>query len=72
MLHESSNGKIAVVGILYKLGRPDSFLSSVSIYFPKPDHVQENHTKHVSFSLSFFFFFFNAPFFLSLSWVLCF
>jgi carbonic anhydrase len=30
MLHESSDGKISVVGILYKRGRPDSFLSSVS------------------------------------------
>ncbi|KAE8038854.1 hypothetical protein FH972_011324 [Carpinus fangiana] len=30
ILHESSNGKFAVVGILYKLGRPDSFLSSLT------------------------------------------
>ena len=30
MVHESSDGKIAVVGIMYKIGRPDSFLSSVS------------------------------------------
>ncbi|XP_021912216.1 alpha carbonic anhydrase 7-like, partial [Carica papaya] len=29
MVHESKDGKIAVVGILYKLGRPDSFLSSL-------------------------------------------
>ncbi|XP_062172996.1 alpha carbonic anhydrase 7-like [Alnus glutinosa] len=29
MLHESSDGKISVVGILYKIGRPDSFLSSL-------------------------------------------
>uniref|UniRef100_A0A2N9GWM6 Carbonic anhydrase n=1 Tax=Fagus sylvatica TaxID=28930 RepID=A0A2N9GWM6_FAGSY len=29
MVHESSDGKIAVVGIMYKIGRPDSFLSSM-------------------------------------------
>ncbi|KAL3750961.1 hypothetical protein ACJRO7_011875 [Eucalyptus globulus] len=27
MVHESLNGKVAVVGIMYKLGRPDTFLS---------------------------------------------
>ncbi|XP_058076434.1 alpha carbonic anhydrase 7-like [Magnolia sinica] len=26
MVHESSNGQVAVVGIMYKIGRPDSFL----------------------------------------------
>ncbi|KAJ7001985.1 alpha carbonic anhydrase 7-like [Populus alba x Populus x berolinensis] len=30
MVHESLDGKIAVVGILYKIGRPDSFLSSLT------------------------------------------
>ena len=30
MVHESSDGKTAVVGILYKIGSPDTFLSSVS------------------------------------------
>lgn len=30
MVHESQDGKAAVVGILYTIGRPDSFLSSVS------------------------------------------
>ncbi|XP_044505277.1 alpha carbonic anhydrase 7-like [Mangifera indica] len=29
MVHESTDGKIAVVGIMYKIGRPDSFLSSI-------------------------------------------
>ncbi|KAJ0020680.1 hypothetical protein Pint_32132 [Pistacia integerrima] len=29
MVHESTDGKVAVVGILYKIGRPDSFLSSI-------------------------------------------
>jgi carbonic anhydrase len=33
MVHESLDGKVAVVGILYKIGRPDSFLSSVSSVF---------------------------------------
>ena len=30
MVHESPDGKVAVVGIMYTIGRPDSFLSSVS------------------------------------------
>ncbi|KAG6631823.1 hypothetical protein I3843_13G101600 [Carya illinoinensis] len=29
MVHESSDGKVAVVGIMYTIGRPDSFLSSI-------------------------------------------
>ncbi|KAK8584574.1 hypothetical protein V6N13_138532 [Hibiscus sabdariffa] len=29
LVHESADGKVAVVGIMYKIGRPDSFLSSV-------------------------------------------
>ena len=29
MLHESPSGKSAVVGIMYKIGRADSFLSMV-------------------------------------------
>ena len=29
MVHESSDEKIAVVGIIYKTGRPDTFLSEV-------------------------------------------
>uniref|UniRef100_A0A6N2KHU5 Alpha-carbonic anhydrase domain-containing protein n=1 Tax=Salix viminalis TaxID=40686 RepID=A0A6N2KHU5_SALVM len=30
MVHESLDGKVAVVGIMYKIGRPDSFLSSLT------------------------------------------
>ena len=30
MVHESVDRKIAVVGILYKMGRPDTFLTKVS------------------------------------------
>ncbi|CAK7332281.1 unnamed protein product [Dovyalis caffra] len=30
MVHESQDGKIAVVGIMYTIGRPDSFLSSLT------------------------------------------
>ncbi|XP_028193360.1 alpha carbonic anhydrase 7-like [Glycine soja] len=30
MLHETSSGQSAVIGILYKIGRPDSFLSSLT------------------------------------------
>ncbi|KAB1226338.1 Bifunctional monodehydroascorbate reductase and carbonic anhydrase nectarin-3 [Morella rubra] len=33
MVHESSLGKIAVVGIMYKIGRRDSFLSSMKEHF---------------------------------------
>ncbi|CAN1253084.1 Alpha carbonic anhydrase 7 [Linum perenne] len=29
MVHESEDGKLAVVGILYEIGRPDSFLKSI-------------------------------------------
>ncbi|CAN1253074.1 Alpha carbonic anhydrase 7 [Linum perenne] len=35
MVHESSDGKIAVVGILYTIGRPDSFLESIN------DHLMD-------------------------------
>ncbi|KAJ4725082.1 Alpha carbonic anhydrase [Melia azedarach] len=30
LVHESSDGKVAVVGIMYKIGRPDSFLASIA------------------------------------------
>ncbi|KAK3205967.1 hypothetical protein Dsin_020013 [Dipteronia sinensis] len=30
MVHESADGKIAVVGIMYTIGRPDSFLASLT------------------------------------------
>ena len=30
LVHESHDGKYAVVGIMYTIGRPDSFLASVS------------------------------------------
>ncbi|XP_065867661.1 alpha carbonic anhydrase 7-like [Euphorbia lathyris] len=30
MVHESKDGKYAVVGIMYKIGRPDSFLTSLT------------------------------------------
>lgn len=29
LVHQSTDGKIAVVGIMYKIGRPDSLLSLV-------------------------------------------
>jgi carbonic anhydrase len=54
MVHESSDGKIAVVGILYKLGRPDSFLSSVSIF--RNPIMYKRITPNTSLSLFFFFF----------------
>ncbi|KAL4560890.1 hypothetical protein LXL04_033046 [Taraxacum kok-saghyz] len=33
MVHQSTDGKIAVVGIMYKTGRPDSLLSMMEPYF---------------------------------------
>ncbi|ESR37773.1 hypothetical protein CICLE_v10029790mg [Citrus x clementina] len=35
MVHESQDGKIAVVGIMYKIGRPDSLLASIA------DHLRQ-------------------------------
>ncbi|XP_027077177.1 bifunctional monodehydroascorbate reductase and carbonic anhydrase nectarin-3-like [Coffea eugenioides] len=32
LVHQSSDGKIAVIGILYKIGRPDPFLSMLEHY----------------------------------------
>ncbi|KAK4370562.1 hypothetical protein RND71_010037 [Anisodus tanguticus] len=29
LVHESNDGKTAVIGIIYKIGRPDSFLSMI-------------------------------------------
>ncbi|KAF8039855.1 hypothetical protein BT93_B2156 [Corymbia citriodora subsp. variegata] len=29
MVHESAEGKVAVIGVMYKLGRPDTFLSAM-------------------------------------------
>lgn len=31
LVHESSNGMISVIGILYQIGEPDYFLSTVSL-----------------------------------------
>ncbi|KAJ0817500.1 putative carbonic anhydrase [Helianthus annuus] len=33
LVHQSTDGKIAVVGIMYKIGRPDSLLSLMEPYF---------------------------------------
>ncbi|PWA40722.1 bifunctional monodehydroascorbate reductase and carbonic anhydrase nectarin-3 [Artemisia annua] len=33
LVHQSTDGKIAVVGIMYKIGRPDSLLSVMEPYF---------------------------------------
>ncbi|KAI3683518.1 hypothetical protein L1987_84024 [Smallanthus sonchifolius] len=33
LVHQSTDGKIAVVGIMYKIGRPDSLLSLMKPYF---------------------------------------
>ncbi|GJS86162.1 alpha carbonic anhydrase 7-like protein [Tanacetum coccineum] len=33
LVHQSNDGKIAVVGIMYKIGRPDSLLSLMEPYF---------------------------------------
>ncbi|XP_058077997.1 alpha carbonic anhydrase 7-like isoform X1 [Magnolia sinica] len=41
MVHESSNGQIAVVGIVYKIGRPDSFLSELMGYIKSVADMHE-------------------------------
>ncbi|XP_021912217.1 alpha carbonic anhydrase 7-like, partial [Carica papaya] len=41
MVHESLDGKVAVVGILYKIGRPDSFLSSLEKILAKITDTSE-------------------------------
>lgn len=33
LVHESDDNRTAVIGIMYKIGRPDSFLSMVVIIF---------------------------------------
>ncbi|PKU61578.1 alpha carbonic anhydrase 7 isoform X1 [Dendrobium catenatum] len=41
MVHESAYKKIAVVGILYQLGRPDRFLAKVASYIKKLTDLEE-------------------------------
>ncbi|KAK1287310.1 Bifunctional monodehydroascorbate reductase and carbonic anhydrase nectarin-3 [Acorus calamus] len=41
MVHESEDGKIAVVGILYKLGRADNFLSKMEDYIRKITDIHD-------------------------------
>ncbi|XP_049936148.1 alpha carbonic anhydrase 7-like isoform X2 [Nymphaea colorata] len=41
MVHESREGDVAVVGILYKLGRPDSFLAKLMHVISRVDPTQE-------------------------------
>ncbi|XP_031474283.2 alpha carbonic anhydrase 7-like isoform X1 [Nymphaea colorata] len=41
MVHESREGGVAVVGILYKLGRPDSFLAKLMHAISKVDPTEE-------------------------------
>ncbi|XP_020592483.1 alpha carbonic anhydrase 7-like [Phalaenopsis equestris] len=41
MVHESADKKLAVVGILYKLGRPDLFLAQLGNYIKKLTDVDE-------------------------------
>lgn len=35
MVHKSADNKIAVVGVLYRFGYPDSFLSEVIVFLTK-------------------------------------
>ncbi|KAJ6937656.1 hypothetical protein NC652_012074 [Populus alba x Populus x berolinensis] len=46
MVHESLDGKIAVVGILYKIGRPDSFLSSTVVGVVDPRNIKIGSRKY--------------------------
>ncbi|KAG8655219.1 alpha carbonic anhydrase 7 [Manihot esculenta] len=45
MLHESLDGKVAVVGIVYKIGRPDSFLSSLTGHLRSVAGTVQKETK---------------------------
>ncbi|KAK8943515.1 Bifunctional monodehydroascorbate reductase and carbonic anhydrase nectarin-3 [Platanthera guangdongensis] len=45
MVHESADKKIAVVGILYKLGRPDGFLAQMSSYIKKLTDLEDAEEK---------------------------
>ncbi|KAH9660676.1 alpha carbonic anhydrase 7 [Citrus sinensis] len=44
MVHVSQDGKIAVVGIVYKIGRPDSFLESISDHLTQVAGSNERET----------------------------
>ncbi|KAL9413162.1 hypothetical protein AB3S75_041766 [Citrus x aurantiifolia] len=44
MVHVSQDGKIAVVGIMYKIGRPDSFLESISDHLTQVAGSNERET----------------------------
>ncbi|KAL9353847.1 hypothetical protein Peur_051817 [Populus x canadensis] len=44
MVHESLDGKVAVVGILYKIGSPDSFLSSLTKHLESVAGTNERDT----------------------------
>ncbi|XP_022756575.1 alpha carbonic anhydrase 7-like [Durio zibethinus] len=41
MVHESADGQVAVVGIMYKIGRPDSFLLSLSDHLATVTDITE-------------------------------
>lgn len=56
MLHESLDGKVAVVGIVYKIGRPDSFLSSVSTIIYLQTTITAGCRRHLSLSLKYILF----------------
>ncbi|XP_050233858.1 alpha carbonic anhydrase 7-like [Mercurialis annua] len=43
-VHKSKDGKVAVVGIIYKIGRPDSFLSSLEERLRLVAGTKENET----------------------------
>ncbi|KAK8923484.1 Bifunctional monodehydroascorbate reductase and carbonic anhydrase nectarin-3 [Platanthera zijinensis] len=45
MVHESADKKIAVVGILYKLGRPNRFLAQMSGYIKKLTDLEDAEEK---------------------------
>ncbi|CAL1404240.1 unnamed protein product [Linum trigynum] len=44
MVHESADGKIVVVGILYTIGRPDSFLQSIQHHLEDVAGTKEDET----------------------------
>ncbi|KAK8581452.1 hypothetical protein V6N13_144478 [Hibiscus sabdariffa] len=44
LVHESADGKVAVVGIMYKIGRPDPFLSSLTDHLEAITDITDGET----------------------------
>ncbi|XVF46303.1 hypothetical protein PTKIN_Ptkin03bG0017000 [Pterospermum kingtungense] len=45
LVHESADGKVAVIGIMYKIGRPDSFLASLADHLAAITDITEGQAE---------------------------